>query len=78
MYFEFAGSPKAKDKVAQVKKKMEASSRALEKSGEKVKGAFAEQSQAEQKQVRQEESGSRKRTRILATGPGFPSPFIVA
>ena len=50
MYFEFAGSPKSKDKVAQMKKKMEASSRALEKSGEKVKGAFAEQSQAEQKQ----------------------------
>lgn len=49
MYYEFAGSTKSKDKVAQVKKKMEASSRALEKSGEKVKGAFAEQSQAEQK-----------------------------
>lgn len=49
MYYEFAGSTKAKDKVAQVKKKMEDSSRALEKSGEKVKGAFAEQSQAEQK-----------------------------
>ncbi len=49
MYYEFAGSPKAKDKVAQVKKKMEESSHALEKSGEKVKGAFAEQSQAEQK-----------------------------
>jgi hypothetical protein len=72
MYFEFAGSPKSKDKVAQMKKKMEASSRALEKSGEKVKGAFAEQSQAEQKQVRQKESGSRKRTRILAMAPGFP------
>ncbi len=50
MYYEFAGSPKAKDKLAQVKKKMDESSRALEKSGEKVKGAFAEQSQAEQKQ----------------------------
>ena len=49
MYYEFAGSTKSKDKVSQVKKKMEASSRALEKSGEKVKGAFAEQSQAEQK-----------------------------
>lgn len=49
MYYEFAGSPKAKDKLSQVKKKMEESSRALEKSGEKVKGAFAEQSQAEQK-----------------------------
>lgn len=49
MYYEFAGSSKAKDKVAQVKKKMEESSRALEKSGEKVKGAFTEQSQAEQK-----------------------------
>ena len=49
MYYEFAGSPKAKDKLAQVKKKMDESSRALEKSSEKVKGAFAEQSQAEQK-----------------------------
>ena len=49
MYYEFAGSPKSKDKLAQVKKKMEESSRALGKSGEKVKGAFAEQSQAEQK-----------------------------
>ena len=50
MYYEFAGSPKSKDKLTQVKKKMDESSRALEKSGEKVKGAFAEQSQAEQKQ----------------------------
>lgn len=49
MYYEFAGSPKSKDKLAQAKKKMEESSRALEKTGEKVKGAFAEQSQAEQK-----------------------------
>jgi len=49
MYYEFAGSPKSKDKLVQVKKKMEESSRALGKSGEKVKEAFAEQSQAEQK-----------------------------
>lgn len=50
MYYEFAGSPKAKDKVAQVKKRMGESGRALEKAGQNVKGAFSEQSQAEQKQ----------------------------
>ncbi|MBA5869122.1 MAG: hypothetical protein GDA68_03815 [Nitrospira sp. CR2.1] len=50
MYYEFAGSPKAKDKVAQVKKRMGESGRALEKAGQNVKGAFSEQSQAEQRQ----------------------------
>ncbi len=49
-YYEFAGSPKAKEKAAQVKKRMDASQQAMEKAGEQVKGAIKEQSQAEQKQ----------------------------
>ena len=48
-YYEFAGSAKAKEKLAQLDKKMEESQRALAKSSEKVKGAITEKSAAEQK-----------------------------
>lgn len=49
-YYEFSGSPKAKDMAAQIKKNSEASQRAMEKSGENMKGMFSQKSEAEQKQ----------------------------
>jgi hypothetical protein len=50
MYYEFSGSPKAKDVAAQIKKKGEASQRAMEKTGVSMKGAITQKSEAEQKQ----------------------------
>jgi hypothetical protein len=50
MYYKFSGSPKAKDLAAQIKKKGEASERAMEKAGESMKGSFTQKSEAEQKQ----------------------------
>lgn len=50
MYYEFAGSPKAKDMAAQIKKKGEASQRAMEKAGESMKGMLNRKSEADQKQ----------------------------
>lgn len=52
-YYEFAGSPRAKEKLAQLDKKMEESGRAMEKSAEKVKGAITtEKSEADQKKFK--------------------------
>lgn len=48
-YYEFAGSAKAKERLAQIDKSAEESSRAMEKASERVKGAFTQQSDAEQK-----------------------------
>ena len=50
MYYEFSGSPKAKDMAAQIKKKGEASQHAMEKAGESMKGMFGQKTEAEQKQ----------------------------
>lgn len=50
MYYEFAGSPKAKDMAAQIKKKGEESQRAMEKAGESMKSMFGQKGEAEQKQ----------------------------
>lgn len=50
MYYEFAGSPKAKDMAAQIKKKGEESQRAMEKAGANMKEMFSQKSEAEQKQ----------------------------
>ena len=49
-YYEFSGSPKAKDIAAQIKKKSDASQRAMEKSGESMKSMFSQKSEADQKQ----------------------------
>ena len=49
-YYEFSGSPKAKDMDAQIKKKSEVSQRAMEKSGESMKGMLSQKREAEQKQ----------------------------
>jgi len=48
MYYEFSGSPKAKDVAAQIKKKGEESQRAMEKAGEGMKKSFTQKSEAEQ------------------------------
>ena len=48
-YYEFAGSTKAREKLAQLEKKSEESGRAMEKSAEQVKGAITEKSAADQK-----------------------------
>ena len=50
LYYEFAGSPKAKDMTAHIKKKSEESQRAMEKAGESMKGMFSQKGEAEQKQ----------------------------
>lgn len=52
MYYEFAGSSKAKEKLAQLDKKMAESGRAMEKAGEKAKSAFTEQGEADQKKFK--------------------------
>lgn len=51
-YYEFAGSSKAKEKSAQLEKKMEESGRAMEKSGEKVKSAITQKSEADQQKFK--------------------------
>ncbi|MCC6140863.1 MAG: hypothetical protein IT389_09655 [Nitrospira sp.] len=48
-YYEFSGSPKGKEIAAQIKKKGEESQKALEKSGDNLRGAITEQSAADQK-----------------------------
>lgn len=48
-YYEFAGTSKAREKLAQLDAKLEASERALEKSAKSVEGAITEKSAAEQK-----------------------------
>ena len=51
-YYEFAGSSKAKEKSAQLEKKMEESGRAMEKSGEKVKSAITQKSETDQQKFK--------------------------
>lgn len=48
-YYEFAGTSKAKEKLAQLEKKSEESQRALEKSAKKMEGVITEKGAAEQK-----------------------------
>lgn len=48
-YYEFAGTPKAREKFAQLEKKSEESQRAMEKSGKQVEASFTEKGAAEQK-----------------------------
>lgn len=60
MYYEFSGSPKAKDMAAQIKKKGEASQRAMEKAGESMKGMLGQKSDAEQKQFEKKKADLEK------------------
>jgi hypothetical protein len=48
-YYEFAGTPKAKEKLAQLEKKSEESAKAMEKSARKMEGVITEKSAADQK-----------------------------
>jgi hypothetical protein len=50
MYYEFSGSPKAKNVAAQITKKGEASQRAMEKAGANLKDSITQKSEADQKQ----------------------------
>jgi hypothetical protein len=59
-YYEFSGSPKAKELAAQIKKNGEASQRAMEKAGESMKGMFNQKSDAEQKQFDKKKSDLEK------------------
>lgn len=51
-YYDFAGSPKAKEKAAQLERKMEESGRVMEKAGKKMEGTFTEKSETDQKQFK--------------------------
>ncbi len=59
-YYEFAGTPKAKDKVVQIGKKSQESQRAMEKAGEKVKESFTQKSEADQKKFEKKKSDLEK------------------
>jgi len=52
MYYEFAGSSKAKEKLAQLDKKMEESGRAMEKASKNMEGTITESSAADQKKFK--------------------------
>jgi hypothetical protein len=50
MYYEFSGSPKAKDMATLIKKQGEESQRAMEKAGQSLKNSFAQKNEAERQQ----------------------------
>jgi hypothetical protein len=60
MYYEFAGSAKAKEKAAKLEKQVEASQRALEKSSATVERAITQQSEAEQKKFKDKKADLEK------------------
>ncbi|MCE9537163.1 MAG: hypothetical protein K8R65_12230 [Nitrospirae bacterium] len=60
MYYDFAESAKAKEKAAQLDKKMEASGRAAEKSGEKLKNSITQQSETDQKKFKDKKADLEK------------------
>jgi hypothetical protein len=60
MYYDFADSVKAKEKAAQLDKKMEASGRAAEKSGEKLKSSITQQSETDQKKFKDKKADLEK------------------
>lgn len=51
-YYDFSGSPKAKEKAAQLGKKMEESGRAMEKASKSMEGTITESSAADQKKFK--------------------------
>ncbi len=59
-YYEFSGSPKAKDMAVQIKKKGEASQQAMEKAGESLKNTFSRKGEAEQKQFEKKKADLEK------------------
>ncbi len=59
-YYEFSGSPRAKEVIAQIKKKVDASQRALEKTGENMKDILTQKSEAEQQQFNKKKADLEK------------------
>ena len=51
-YYDFSGSPKAKEKAAQLGKKMEESGRAMEKASKNMEGTVTEKGEADQDKFR--------------------------
>jgi hypothetical protein len=60
MYYEFSGSPEAKEIAAQIKKRGEESQRAVEKASEKLKGAITQQDEADQKKFKDKKADLEK------------------
>lgn len=60
MYYEFSGSPKAKDLAAQIKKRGEESHQAIQKAGESLKNAIIQKSGTEQKQFEKKKADLEK------------------
>jgi hypothetical protein len=60
LYYEFSGSPRAKDMVAQIKRQEAESQRAMEKAGEGVKNAITQKGEAEQKQFEKKKADLEK------------------
>ncbi len=59
-YYEFAGTPRAKDKIAQIEKKSQESQRAMEKASEKMKESFTQKSEADQKKFEKKKADLEK------------------
>jgi len=60
VYYDFADSVKSKEKAAQLDKKMDASGRAAEKSGEKLKNSITQQSETDQKKFKDKKADLEK------------------
>ena len=60
MYYEFSGSPKAKDVAARIKKTGEQSHQAMQKADESIKNAIIQKSDSEQKQFEKKKADLEK------------------
>jgi hypothetical protein len=59
-YYDFAGTPRAKDKIGQIEKKSQESQRAMEKASEKLKDSFTQKSEADQKKFEKKKADLEK------------------
>ncbi len=64
MYYEFSGSPKAKDMAALIKKKGEEFQRTMEKAGPNMKNSFTQKNEAEQKHFDKKKADLEKELRF--------------
>lgn len=60
MYYEFSGSPKARNVAAQIKQRSEETQQAMEKAGESMKNAVTQKSQADQQQFEKKKADLEK------------------
>ncbi|NGZ04499.1 MAG: hypothetical protein CV090_15765 [Nitrospira sp. WS238] len=60
MYYEFSGSPRAKDVAVRIKKKGEQSHQAIQKAGESMKNAITQKSETEQRQFEKKKADLEK------------------